>query len=148
MGPAPGALLLLVLLGCAPDIPHATSSRTDVYCRTCHTGRAGAPGAHDKTGCVSCHAVSDTGLYPALMPHRGGDLERCGLCHRDGTLDAAVPRHLDEPDCYTCHQAPEYGPYPPAIAHEVDKPDRASCLDCHKDLAHPERERCLDCHGI
>ena len=135
-------------VACTPDIPHPISSRTDAYCRTCHTGRAGAPGAHDKTGCVSCHAVIGEGTYPELMPHRGGELERCSLCHRDGTLDAGVTRHLEEQDCYTCHQAAEYGPYPPAIAHEVEKQERESCLECHKELDHAERERCVDCHGI
>ncbi len=138
----------LAAVACAPDIPHPISSRTDAYCRTCHTGRSGAPGSHDKTGCVSCHDVTAEGTYPALMPHRGGDLERCALCHRDGTIDAAVTRHLDQSDCYSCHQAAEYGPYPPAIAHEVDTPERESCLRCHTQLAHSDRERCMDCHGI
>jgi hypothetical protein len=146
---------LVVSLGCAvavvactPDIPHPVSSRTDAYCRTCHVGRAGAPGSHDKTGCVSCHEVIAEGTYPELLPHPGGDLERCSLCHRDGAVDAAVTGHVEEHDCYTCHQAAEYGPYPPAIAHEVEQPDRESCLSCHQDLDHAERERCLDCHGI
>jgi 5-methylcytosine-specific restriction endonuclease McrA len=139
---------LVALLGCKPDIPHAISSRTDTYCRTCHTGRAGAPASHDKAGCVSCHDVTAEGAYPEIMPHRGGELERCSLCHRDGAIDAGVAKHLDESDCYTCHQAAEYGPYPPGIAHEVEQQDRASCLLCHEDLDHAERESCLGCHGI
>jgi hypothetical protein len=86
-------------------------------------------------------------MYPGLMPHRGGDLERCSLCHQDGTSDAAVTKHLEEHDCYTCHQAAEYGPYPPGMPHELASQDRMTCLECHQDLGHAERERCLDCHG-
>ena len=138
----------LVLLGCTPDIPHPIESRTDEYCRTCHVGRAGAPSSHDKTGCVSCHESTSTGPYPAVMPHPGGEPGQCSLCHRDGTADAAVTPHLAESDCYSCHQAPEYESWPRAIPHEVDAQDRASCLDCHKDIDHPDRPNCTDCHRI
>lgn len=142
------ALGLFVSMGCAPEVPHPVSSKTDESCRTCHTGRAGAPEAHDKTGCVSCHEVTSSGTYPALMPHRGGEVERCSLCHRDGTADASVSRHIQERDCYSCHQAEEYGPYPPTVSHEVESPEPSNCLECHKTLSHSQRLGCLDCHAI
>jgi hypothetical protein len=80
------------------------------------------------------------------MPHRGGEVERCALCHRDGSADAAVTAHIEEHDCYTCHQATQYGPYPPTISHEVSVPERASCLECHPDIDHSARPSCVDCH--
>jgi hypothetical protein len=137
---------VLLLLACAPDVPHAVGSKTDNSCLVCHSGRAGAPKAHDKTGCVSCHDASTVGTYPTLMSHRGGEADRCSLCHVDGTAKAPVTKHIRESDCYTCHQAPEYGTYPPAVAHALDSTDRASCLGCHQDLDHSERELCLTCH--
>jgi hypothetical protein len=140
------ALGLLAFLGCAPDIPHPTSSHSDSACRTCHVGRAGAPSSHDKSGCVSCHEPGADGPYPRLMPHRGGEVELCSLCHQDGTAGAPVTSHLHEQDCYTCHQASEYGPYPPTPSHAVSAPERASCLACHEDVDHSERPSCVDCH--
>lgn len=141
-----GVLGLLALLGCAADIPHPISSHNDSACRTCHVGRAGAPSAHDKSGCVSCHEPSADGPYPRLMPHRGGEVERCSLCHRDGTAGAVVTSHLQESDCYTCHQASEYGPHPPTPSHELTAPDRVGCLACHQDIDHSERASCVECH--
>ena len=140
------ALGLLAFLGCAPNIPHPISSHGDSACRTCHVGRAGAPSSHDKAGCVSCHEPGSTGPYPRLMPHRGGEVELCSLCHRDGTAGAPVTSHIQEQDCYTCHQASEYGPYPPTPSHEVSAPERASCLACHNDVDHSDRPSCVECH--
>lgn len=141
------AALLAGLIDCAPDVPHAVSSRTDVYCRQCHVGRAGAPSSHDKAGCVSCHEGGSTGVYPTCMPHPGGETDRCQLCHADGTFDAPKTKHLDQADCYTCHQAPEYGAWPPGVPHEVADPGPARCLECHKDLDHADRPSCVGCHG-
>ncbi len=142
------AVPLMVLFGCASEIPHPVASRTDAYCRECHTGRAGAPASHDKSGCVSCHEVGDTGAYPAPMPHRGGEADRCELCHADGTWQAPKTKHLGEADCYTCHQAVDYGSWPPAPPHEVADPEPTRCLVCHDQLDHADRPSCVACHVL
>jgi hypothetical protein len=139
---------LVALVGCAPDVPHPAASQTDEYCRQCHVGRAGAPASHDKSGCVSCHAADTIGVYPACMPHRGGETERCRLCHADGIIEAPKARHLNESDCYTCHQSLEYGPWPPTLSHEISDTSPAKCLECHQDLSHADRPNCVGCHAL
>jgi hypothetical protein len=137
--------------GCHPGIPHPIAFVSDQYCLKCHSGsgRAGAPSSghdKDKSGCTSCHNTAARGVYPALMAHRGGEPVNCILCHKDGTMDAPISKHLEEADCYTCHEAHDYGSWPPAVPHQVTLLDDQACRACHTDSKHPERQSCHTCH--
>jgi hypothetical protein len=141
-------LAVFAVGGCHPDVPHPVATDSDQYCRKCHSGsgRAGAPGAHDKSGCTSCHDTTTRDVYPALMPHRGGSQADCILCHEDGTIGAPITPHIQEANCYTCHEAADYGSWPPAVPHQVTLLDDQVCLSCHIDSKHPERQSCHTCH--
>ncbi|HQP35142.1 MAG TPA: hypothetical protein PLI95_08185 [Polyangiaceae bacterium] len=146
--------LVTLLTGCGghdgSDIPHAVASDADDYCRNCHAGRAGAPkSSHNgRDGCASCHEVGTTGLYPAKMPHVGGDEADCALCHATGTAGASRATHLSETGCYSCHQAPSYAPWPPPTPHSASSTADATCNACHGQAHNGERSSCVTCHRL
>jgi hypothetical protein len=144
-------LVLFALTGCGDDgsdVPHPVQSRADAECLKCHSRRdvAKVSDHNDKSDCVSCHEVKSTGTYPAVMPHTGGDVNQCKLCHQSDTAGVVVTGHIGEVDCYTCHTAPEYGTWPPATGHSVTATDDATCLSCHSDVSHKDRVGCATCH--
>ncbi|HEY5960172.1 MAG TPA: hypothetical protein VIV60_26645 [Polyangiaceae bacterium] len=145
-------LLQITFAACqnAPDVPHPVESRDDADCRNCHTRKAVAPvdDHNGKSDCVDCHEVKSSGTYPPLMPHIGGDVLKCVLCHERGNAGAKKTQHLGETDCYPCHAATEYGTWPLALSHKVTESDDASCLACHSTLAHKDRTGCVNCHEI
>ncbi len=145
----PALGLALLLCGCHPAIPHRIAAINSDYCQRCHVGRAGAPRSGHRNmrdTCTACHKILVWGLYPALMPHRGGNESACSLCHQRGALGAKPVGHLGEAGCYSCHQARDYGDWPPAMPHELGVWQGGPCRSCHIDLKHGEQPSCATCH--
>lgn len=119
-------------------------------CGSCHEGTA-----HELTGmvaCASCHeeqlAQSPEGHRECMTchePHRGTVSARatCGSCHESQELPGlhripGDPRNEGHFECTACHD----------IHRARVRADRATCMDCHTDIAdhEPDAKVCTGCH--
>lgn len=119
-------------------------------CSSCHEGTAHALG--DPVSCASCHgdllAASPEGHRDCASCHEphGGAVAaatECTSCHESAELPGLhrIPGDVDNAghsDCATCHN-----PHNSSV-----RADRASCTECHTDMAdhQPEAEVCTGCH--
>jgi predicted CXXCH cytochrome family protein len=101
--------------------PEVMLDRNKTHCVRCHTSyNSGCMGTGNF--CTTCHIVKSVGTYPSLIPHLGGDVSNCSLCHRDGREGAVRTSHVEDTDCYSCHAADQHGKWPPLNPQKVVPP--------------------------
>jgi hypothetical protein len=119
-------------------------------CQSCHTGTAHVLG--EPAECASCHGelrdASPEGHRECASCHapHGGAIaasNSCTSCHESAGLPGlhripGEPGNTGHSDCATCHN-----PHNSRV-----RADRASCMECHTDMAdhQPEAEVCTGCH--
>lgn len=119
-------------------------------CQSCHQGTAHM--LQDPVSCATCHedifSKSPEGHRECASCHEphGGDVlgtATCTSCHQSAGLPG-LHRIPDDPtspghsDCASCHN-----PHSSKV-----RADRASCMECHTDMAdhQPEADLCTGCH--
>jgi hypothetical protein len=118
-------------------------------CQSCHEGTAHELSA--PVACASCHgeleAASPEGHRECASCHEphGGSVAgaACTSCHQSAGLPG-LHRIPDDPqstghqECGTCHN----------VHNTFVRADRASCMECHDDMAdhQPDAELCTGCH--
>jgi hypothetical protein len=119
-------------------------------CESCHTGTAHV--LEGPVACASCHqsiaASSPKGHRECASCHEphGGHVAAataCTSCHDASKLPGLHripedPKSTGHADCSTCHHV-----------HRAEvRADRASCMECHTDIANhqPDADVCTGCH--